>query len=203
MNFLFLISISLFSFLFGGVLESKIAQLYKKHYPTIKIEKVIIKNSKNVAINSPIDISSINLKRANGTIRVGNRFLFYKIIAKIKLLKSIGAIERGEKITPQNSALKEEPFKNFYNTPLTYFPKNMEAKFYIPANRPILEYMITASKSIKRGESIKVFSKVGGVEISFKAISLQDGKVGDIIKVKRDKDVFKVLVKDKKEGELQ
>jgi len=187
-------------FLFAGIIENNISKVYKEIYPNIKIENIIIKNYHNQKIKT-IDISNINPKKTSGTIKINNSYIFYKLNAKIKVLKSIKIINKNESINHSNSKLKWIKFKNFYTYPITYYP-NKAAKIYIPKNRIIYEYMLQNKNIIKTGEMINIISKSGGIEISFKAKALQNAKAGDTIKVKKDKQIFFVTIDKNGNGRL-
>jgi len=187
-------------FLFAGIIENNITKIYKQTYPTIKIEKIIIHNYKNQKIHS-IDTSTINTKKNSGNIKINNFYIFYQIKAKIKVLKSTKIINKGDRLDISNTTLTYIPFKNFYSYPLTHYTKQV-SKMYIPSNRIIYDYMITTPNLIQRGEKITIISKSGGVEISFQAIAMQNGKFGDTIKVKKDKQIFFVKIDKNGNGEL-
>jgi flagella basal body P-ring formation protein FlgA len=65
---------------------------------------------------------------------------------------------------------------------------------YIPQNKIIYPYMLTTKDDIIKGQTIYVISKSGAIEISFQAKALQNGKKGDIIKVKKDNKIFSVKI---------
>jgi len=74
-------------------------------------------------------------------------------------------------------------------------PKNSSAKFYIPSNKIIYDYMISNKNLIKRNSPINVITKSGGIEMSFRATALENGKSGDIIKVKDENNkIYKVKI---------
>jgi flagella basal body P-ring formation protein FlgA len=187
-------------FLFAGLIEQNISKVYKKTYPTIKIDKIIIKNYKNKPIKY-IDTSYINPKRVSGTLRVNSNFIFYKIDATIKVLKSTTDIKKDEAITSSNSELSSIKFKNFYSYPLIHHT-NKVAKIYIPKNRVIYEYMLKDKSLIKKGDIVDIISKSGGIEVIFRAIALENAKAGDSIKVKKGKDIFVVKIDKNGNGRL-
>jgi len=187
-------------FLFAGVIENNITKIYKQTYPTIKIEKIIIHNYKNQKIHS-IDTSMINPKRDSGNVKVNDFYIFYKIKAKLKVLKSTKIINKGDRLDISNTKLVYIPFRNFYSYPLTH-TTNQVSKLYIPINRIIYDYMITIPNMISRGEKITIISKSGGIEINFDAIAMQNGKPGDTIKVKKDKQIFFVKIDKNGNGRL-
>jgi len=185
---------------FAGIIENNIAKIYKQTYPTIKIEKIIIHNYKNQKITS-IDTSMINPKKESGNIKVNNFYIFYKIKAKLKVLKSTQTITKNEQLNNTNTILEYITFKNFYSYPLTHY-SNKVAKMYIPKRKIIYEYMVTTPNIINIGKTITIISKSGGIEVTFQAKALQNGKVGDTIKVKKDNQIFFVKIDKNGNGRL-
>jgi len=184
-------------FLFAGVIENNITAVYKNAFENIKIDKVLLKyygkKPKKIVY---IDTSTINPKTSQGIVKINNtKFINYKIIAKIKVLKSIKIINKNDLINNSNTKLSYVPLKNLYKMPMTKIPKNSSAKFYIPANKIIYDYMITTPNLIQRNSPITIIFKSGGIEISFSATALDSGKNGDIIRV-RDKNnkIYKVKI---------
>jgi flagella basal body P-ring formation protein FlgA len=183
--------------LFAEVIENNITSVYKQTFKYIKIQNLTLQyyGKKPKKITS-IDTSNINTKQPQGIVKINNsKFIHYKIIAKIKILKSIKTINNNEKITQNNSKLSWTPLKSLYKLPLTKIPINSAAKMYIPNNHIIYQYMITAPNLIRRNSPIKVISKSGGIEMSFDATAMQKGKVGDTIKVKdKNNNIYKVKI---------
>jgi flagella basal body P-ring formation protein FlgA len=187
--------------LFAGVIENNITQVYKNYYKNIKISSIILNKNYTKITPKYIDISMINPKRNQGTIKIDNHYIFFKIIATLKVLKSTQPINKGELITKENSTLVNVIFKNFYDKPLTSYT-NKSSKLYIPQNRIIYPYMLCNPKLVKKGENITIISKSGGVEISFQATAMQDGQKGDTIKVKKDNKIFSVKIDSQGNGVL-
>jgi len=184
-------------FLFAGVIENNITTIYKNSFKDIKIDKIILKYyGKKPQKIEYIDTSTINPKNNRGFIKINNsKFIYYTLIAKIKALKSTKIINKNDIINTTNTKLTYIPLKNLYKMPLTKIPKNSSAKFYIPANKIIYNYMISNKNLIKRNSPINVITKSGGIEMSFRATALENGKSGDIIRV-RDKNnkIYKVKI---------
>ena len=188
-------------FLFAGVIENNISQIYKNYYKNIKISSIILNKNYTKITPKYIDTSMINPKRNQGTIKIDNRYLFFKIIASIKVLKSTQTIKKGELITKQNSNLVYVNFKNFYNKPLNKYI-NKSAKMYIPQNKIIYPYMISKPILVQRGQTITIISNSGGIEVSFQATAMQNAQKGDIIKVKKDNKIFSVKIDKEGNGIL-
>ena len=186
--------------LFAGVIENNISQVYKNYYKNINISKIVLNKNKNSRI-SYIDTSMINPKRNQGTVKVDDKYLFFKIIATVKVLKSTQTIKKGDLLTHQNTALIEEKFKNFYNKPVMNYV-NKSSKMYIPQNKVIYFYMLSKPNVIKRGQRITIISQSGGIEITFQAIAMQNGEIGDKIKVRKDKQIFFVTIDKNGNGRL-
>jgi flagella basal body P-ring formation protein FlgA len=62
--------------------------------------------------------------------------------------------------------------------------------------------MLKDKSAIKKGQIIEVISKSGGIEVTFRAIAMQNGKIGDTIKVKKDKQIFFVTIDKNGNGRL-
>jgi len=183
-------------FLFSGVIENNISQIYKNRFNTIKIKNITIKNYKNQKIYT-IDTSNINPKRINGTIKINKHsFIFYTIDATIKVLKSIQILKKNDKLTPENTKLEVINFKNFYSYPITNYT-NKSAKMYIPQNKIIYQYMIQTPYLVHINENIKIISKSGDIELILDGIAMQNGRKNDFIKVRIGKKIYKVKIIDK------
>jgi len=187
-------------FIFAGVIENNITSIYKQTYPNIKISHIQIKNKIPKKIYY-IDTSSINTKRLAGTIRVNNSFVFYRINAKLPVLISTQIINRNEILTKENTKLKYISFKNFYSYPVTDYT-NKISKMYIPKNKIIYDYMIKTPYDVKKYDKIHVTSKSGGIELVLEGIALQNGNIGDVIKVKINNKKYNVLITAKGKAKL-
>jgi flagella basal body P-ring formation protein FlgA len=143
----------------------------------------------------------INPKRNAGTIKVNDFYVFYKLDATIKVLKSITYLNKGDKLSRANTALQRIPFTNLYTYPVTTYTDKV-IKMYLPANRVIYQYMLANRSLVKRGDIIEVISKSGAIEVSFRAVALSNGKAGDKIKVKKDKQVLEVTLDNDGNGRL-
>jgi flagella basal body P-ring formation protein FlgA len=183
--------------LIAGVIENNITSIYKQTFKDIKIENLTLKYyGKKPNKIKTIDLTNINPKNPKGIIKINRiKFIYYKLDAKIKVLKSIKIINNNEKINKNNAKLTWIPLKNLYKLPMSKFPKNSVAKMYIPNNHIIYQYMVTTPDLIRRNSPIKIISKSGGIEMSFDATTMQKGKIGDIIKVKdKNNRIYKVKI---------
>jgi len=192
-------------FLFAGVIENNITSVYKQAFPTIQIDKVILKyyGKKPTKIDF-INTLSINPKNPRGIVKLNNyKFVYYKLLAKIKVLKSTKIINKNDLVDNTNSKIVQIPLKNLYKIPLTKIPKNSSAKFYIPKDKIIYDYMIAVPNAVQRNSQITVISENGGISISFSATALQNGKAGETIKVRDDNNkIYKVKIDKNGNGEL-
>ena len=73
---------------------------------------------------------------------------------------------------------------------------------YIPQNRIIYNYMLKEKETITKGQTLQIISKSGGIQISFEAKALENGKVGDKIKVKKDNKIYNIVINKNGNGEL-
>ena len=93
--------------------------------------------------------------------------------------------------------------RNLYKLPLTKIPKNGATKMYIPNNHIIYKYMITVPNLVKKNSPITIISKSGGIEMSFDATAMENGKKGDIIKIRdKNNNIYKVKIDKNGNGVL-
>jgi len=184
-------------FLFAGIIENNITNYYKQIYPTLNINNVSLRYYKQIPKHiKSIDLSHINPKKNNGTIAINNNtFVYFKLNATITIIKSSTIIKKNDIIDSFNTIKKNILFKRFYSYPLINLTPNIASKMYIPQNHIIYDYMITTPNLVKRNTPINIISKSGGIEISFSATALQNGKSGNIIKVKdKNNKIYEVKI---------
>ncbi len=105
------------------------------------------------------------------------------IVSKVLVAKK--TIERGEKLSPANTALIEKDTTRLHLPYLSSFTSctGKVAKRTIPAGRLITREMITNPILVKRGEVVTVKVQTPNILITTLAIARQEGRYGDIIRV--------------------
>jgi len=180
-------------FLFASVKE-EIIKFYKSHYPTIEIEK-ITSNKPFPKHYKKIDFKLANYKLPSSTLIIDGKYYFYTINAKIKVFVARKVIRVNETIKP-NVIEKSINFRSFYSKPLTHIPNNLIASKIISKNGIINESNTRIKPLILKDENIKVIIKSNNIEIYSTAKALQDGNIGDIIRIEINNKIFKAKVVD-------
>ena len=185
-------------------------QKFETIYPTLTIERIEVKPSSGLIKRlhdfqvDKVTITKDNLRRAKGnvlvTLKKGEKkrkvYFKYQIFADIALYKTNRPIQRGSTITPNDVSLATIPFKTLYHKPLTD-----DAFYHYVAKQNIKEDRIVTLEKLKRATDIQRNDKVtavikdGALALQFQVKALQDGNVGDIIRVRKDyKKQFKARV---------
>jgi flagella basal body P-ring formation protein FlgA len=76
-------------------------------------------------------------------------------------------------------------FTNFYDKPILKV-KGYESKTFIPKGKILVSRLVRGIPAIHRGDIVEAVVKDGRIELNFLAKALQDGIVGESIRVKRD-----------------
>ena len=63
-------------------------------------------------------------------------------------------------------------------------PEKVVAKTRLPAGTPVLKRFVEVPFAVKRGQLVKIVAEKGGIYVETTGKALQNGRVGDIIKVK-------------------
>ncbi len=114
------------------------------------------------------------------------------ITLKIKLYKNVAVaaqdIKRNKNITQADYRIIEKEVSSLRGKPLETNGNlnKLRAKRYIKYGTVILQNMVEETPDVKRGTRITAFYRRGIVNISFNATARTSGKIGDVIKIKRD-----------------
>jgi len=141
-----------------------------------------------------IYLSKASLKRNHGTFSVlyANRIKKKKRFFKFTLNATIGVyttsriIKNDQIINPHYVNYQDIPFKSFPFKPIddTYF-YNYRSKRNIKEERIITVNDLKRVLDVKRGAMIDAKLYDGNVDLTFKVKAVEEGNIGDIIKVKR------------------
>ena len=159
-----------------------------------------------------IYISQTALNRYKGTFSIlyengtKERKLYYKYLleAKVSLYKSTRPIKRGEIIDYDNVSLQEGKFETIRFNPIdsSYFGKYI-AKIDIQDGKIITTKDIKIIPDIKRSESVDARLYDHGIVVNFSVKAMEDGVIGDIIKVrKKHNRTFKAKIISKTSVEI-
>ncbi len=195
-------------------LRKYLIKSYKRLYPSIRIERVVLKKSSGVFFSEndieSIEISPSSLKREKGFLRVvlknGKRVhISYEMEAFIGVLKAKRDIKRGESLFGSLFSKEEVKFRFFYGKPVTKGNfLALKAKRFIREGEILTENMIKKRKEIEKGDKVRAYIRDDALVVGFEVTALDEGGVGDIIRVKRDKGkIFKAKVISKKAVEIE
>ena len=160
------------------------------------IHLIIHKPTKNIVVNSDIcsDYTINNLNINNNTIKctleINNNQQEYSIIGKfyelIKVPVIIKRITTSNLITNENITEIEISSNKINRNTIIDIKEliNTKPKYNIDPMKPILKYQVEYPTIIERNVIVDVIYKNNNVVIRTKALTLEKGKKGDVIKLK-------------------
>ncbi len=171
----------------------KVIQAYiKSHYPDVEVERLM--GLKELKQNGPyrIEIEPSSKTATHLYLRVwvigkdGSKrrvsitaliHTFYQIPI------AVHDIPKGSVLSPGDFRLERRATRG------ARYPKKENligsiAKTTIKAGRAIKEYAIEPDYAVKRRKSVKIIYQRGGIHIELLGLALQNGRIGDIVKVK-------------------
>ncbi len=159
----------------------------------INISKIKIDNSRKVKIEKgyaylPVLLGSKRNTR-NGIVTL--KLKLYKDVAI-----AINNIKRGEKISSSDFKIEEREITSLRGIPVNINKiVQLQLKRNIKQGTILLKNMLETIPDVKRGNRVNAIFQKGIVNVSFNATARAEGKIGDIIKVKRDDNkIFKAEI---------
>ncbi len=186
----------------------KIDEFLKEHYLE-KYENINIKNI-NVVPRSYLEklpssfsvhIRNKSYLSKDGVISIKdekNRKIFfnYSIDADLKVAKAKLNIKRGDEFSVLNVKLSKVKLDKFQSKPLQNIKKSKyQAKNHIKAGKVIFIRNTVPLSLVKKDSIVSVFMYSAGMNISFAAKALQNGKLNDIISIKKNNTKKKLKAK--------
>lgn len=177
---------------------TKIKEFLSDHY--LKMYKEIDIKNINVIPRSYLEelpsSFSVHIKNKSYLSKKGvisikdtkNRKIFfnYTIDADLKVVKSKTNIKKGDELSVLNAKLHKVKLNRFYAKPLQKIQKSKyQAKNHIKAGNIILRRDIIPLSLVKKDSIVSVFMYSGGINISFAAKALQNGRLNDIISIRK------------------
>jgi len=184
----------------NALIKTAIQNKFLEIYPSLSISEITIKplgkmpkKFQNYHIET-IYLSHASLKRNHGTFSVlyanntkkKKRFFKFHLDATIGLYVSQRNMKRAQTLNSHYLTYTQLTFKNLPTRPITqeYF-YDYETKRSIKAGKIVTINDVRRILDIKRGTLINATLYDGGVALTFKVKAIEEGNVGDIIKVKR------------------
>ena len=180
-------------FLFASV-KQEIINFYKKSYPKIIIKQIKIipsppKKYKNLKILFSPNATS-------GNIKIGNHYYFVRIKAFLPVFVATSIIKTNQPI--YNHVIKKiVSFRYFYAKPLFKINKKLVASKIISKNAIITSANTKIAPDVFRDDIVTVIISSKDMSIYTKAKALEDGNIGDIIKIKLKNKIKKAQITKK------
>jgi flagella basal body P-ring formation protein FlgA len=181
-------------------IQTAIQNKFLEYYPNLTIQHLDIKPLGRTPKNfdtyrvEKITISQASLKRNHGTLSVlytsprkkKKRFFKFKLDATLPVYISSRYIKKNHPIDENYVQLQEITFKNFSSKPIdAHFLYDYESKRSIKEGKIITIHDVRRILDVKRGQMVDATIYDGNVILTFKVKTIEEGNIGDIIKVKR------------------
>ncbi len=175
-----------------SALDIYLRAYYKKHYPSIKFHKSVIRPRSFTTVlpkEYEIGISKNSYRKSKGVFyiyedRKARIYFDYTIDADMlvyKTAKKLGRYERLEMISVRYDRVSVDTLKRQPLASITY--KRTKRPF--PKDKILYENDVEALPLVKKGSNVLVSIKSAGVLIQFNAIATKDGGLFDIIAIKK------------------
>lgn len=176
-------------------IEKEILQRYKEKYPNIKINYILVMPRvyiKSLPQKYDITIKTRAYLSNKGIFHIKtpeNKKIFfdYLVDAKIGVYISRVAIKKGTRISALNTTKKIITFKKLKAVPVSIEHINTtQIKRHFKQDAIVTIKDVEGLNIVKKGSRVLVNLKNKGISISFSAKALQNGKLNDIITVKKN-----------------
>ena len=177
-----------------GVVRSAIENYINSHYKDLVIDRIYVKvpklNIRNYSIRITPSSKTFGHIYLNVTILHDSKPLKHlrasvKVIEFVKVPVATRLIERGERIGEDDFRLVKK--RKYNSLEQTIDPMQLigsVAKRKIRPHQVIKPSMIEPDYDVKKNSSVKIIYRKGPIRIELLGLALENGKKGDIIKVK-------------------
>ncbi len=198
-----LLSLQLFSY--EQKLENYLDKKFTNYYPTMTIKSIKIKANNSVPKGYKIQkvyFPKNSIKRENGNFSAifsdgknEKRIYFkYYIDATVQVLLANMDIRNKTPLSMDFFTQIPLKFDNFYDKPVTNVAK-LEAKTFIVRGKILTNRMVRKIPDIHRNDEVTAEARDGSIVLDFPVRALEDGRVGEYIRVKRgSKKILKAKV---------
>ncbi len=202
--FIFLLIISsLFSY--EEELKSYLHRKFIAYYPTMTITNITINANNNIPKNYKLkrvffQKNSIKRERGNFSAIFGDKknekriYFKYFIDASVNVLMANFDIRNKTPLERNFFTKISIKFNNFYDKPVIKLD-NIETKTFIQKGKILTSRMVRKIPDIHRNDTITAEARDGRIILDFTVRALEDGRVGEYIRVKRgSKKILKAKV---------
>jgi flagella basal body P-ring formation protein FlgA len=177
-----------------GLIETKIAAFYSRHYPTITLHRIEVTPrvyTPSLPAGYRVVIPENSYKSGSGTLYAegpsGKKFFFdYRVNAEVGVLRTRNRLKRDSALSPLNTKHAAVPLEHLRSLPLTEAPAGRyRLKRSLKADALILMRHVERAPLVNRGSKVSASLRTGQVLIQFHGIALQDGALHDIISIQK------------------
>jgi len=184
---------------FSDKIEQQIKERFLSAHPNMQIDKITLKLLSPLPKGAPISYESVilpkaALKRAKGnfTLVIRRKGRIRKLYGSYILAATIPVYKSTRKI-PAN-ALLDEGMVTATKIPFTYLYKepidasaigHYRLKHSVKPGKILMLCDLKSDFAVNRNDNVTASLQEGGLRITFRAKALQNGTIGDIIKIKK------------------
>jgi len=194
-------------------IEQFVREYYKKHYPTMQINKILVTPrffTKTLPENYSLSMQKKSFLRHHAIVILksykGKEIFFDTFVtASLKILTTKKAMKRNEELSFFNTQTKTVHFDKFQALPLMQLQKgSLQAKHALRKEQLISIRDIRSLFLVRKGSNVNVSLYNSNMSISFSAKAIQNGCYGDIIQViNHQGKKIKVIVTGKYQAEVR
>jgi flagella basal body P-ring formation protein FlgA len=192
--------------------SSSIQDIIKKSYPNVIFSTLTISPLGN---DIPFDCDSVQYELPE-RVSIENDLIvkfdlfkndvFFKRITKIfrfngtaDVLKTEKVVERGDHVSIQSYYLDQVSIDNITNHTLSRIRhSNMQYRNYVSADQIIESWMVEQKPDVKKGQKVKAVVKKANITLTLDGRVLENGYIGDSIKLKLNDKIIIGNVYDEK-----
>ena len=198
-----ILTIQLFSY--EQKLKSYLERKFTSYYPTMTIKNIELKVNNEIPKGyklKKVYFPKNSIKRENGNFSAifsdgeGEKRIYFKysIDATVQVLLANMDIRAKTPLSMDFFTQIPLKFDNFYDKPVTDVYK-LEAKILIVRGKILTSRMVRKIPDIHRNDEIIAEAREDGIVVDFPVRALEDGRVGEYIRVKRgSKTILKAKV---------
>jgi len=200
---LFILTLELFSY--EESLKNYLERKFTSYYKTMSVKSITIKANNTIPKGYKLKrvfFPKNSIKRENGNFSAifGNgikqkRIYFrYYIDAVVSVLLANFDIRNGSPLSMDFFTQIPLKFDNFYDKPIIDV-SGYEAKTYIPKGKILTSRLVRKVPDIHRNDEVTAEARDGRIVVDFPVRALEDGRIGEYIRVKRgNKKILKAKV---------
>ena len=194
--------------------EAAIRSEYLKRYPALKIVKIDIsptgslKRKRIATQRCDLRLFEGNFKKNRGSAILicqdRHYYLRYELFASLPVYKALHQIKKDRIITSNQVKREEIAFERFGDMPLAQLGPGSVARRNIRAGEIIGRNMVMPMPAVRKHGRVHAIFREGGVTVEFDATALQNGRIGDMVTIRRDDGkTLRALVMGKEKVEIR